>query len=63
MFDALEVGQKKEGKVTKIMQYGAFVDIGGIEGLVHRNNLSWDRVENVEDFVTEGQEVEVLMFS
>ena len=63
MFDALEVGQKKEGKVTKIMQYGAFVDIGGIEGLVHRNNISWDRVENVEDFVTEGQEVEVYVLN
>lgn len=63
MFDALEVGQKKEGKVTKIMQYGAFVDIGRIEGLVHRNNLSWDRVENVEDFVTEGQEVEVYVLN
>ena len=63
IFDALEVGQKKEGKVTKIMQYGAFVDIGGIEGLVHRNNLSWDRVENVEDFVTEGQEVEVYVLN
>ena len=63
MFDALEVGQKKEGKVTKIMPYGAFVEIGGIEGLVHRNNLSWDRVENVEDFVTEGQEVEVYVLN
>ena len=63
MFDALEVGQKKEGKVTKIMPYGAFVDIGGIEGLVHKNNLSWDRVENVEDFVTEGQEVEVYVLN
>ena len=63
MFDALEVGQKKERKVTKIMPYGAFVDIGGIEGLVHRNNLSWDRVENVEDFVTEGQEVEVYVLN
>ena len=63
MFDALEVGQKKEGKVTKIMQYVAFVDIGGIEGFVHRNNLSWDRVENVEDFVTEGQEVEVYVLN
>ena len=63
MFDALEVGQKKEGKVTKIMPYGAFVDIAGIEGLVHKNNLSWDRVENVEDFVTEGQEVEVYVLN
>ncbi|WP_300281951.1 30S ribosomal protein S1 [Peptacetobacter sp.] len=63
MFDSLEVGQKKEGKVTKIMQYGAFVDIGGIEGLVHKNNLSWERVENVEDFVKEGQEVEVYVLN
>lgn len=63
MFDALEVGQKKEGTVTKIMSYGAFVDIGGIEGLVHRNNLSWERVENVEDFVKEGQEVEVYVLN
>lgn len=63
MFDSLEVGQKKEGKVTKIMPYGAFVDIGGIEGLVHKNNLSWDRVENVEDFVQEGQEVEVYVLN
>lgn len=63
MFDSLEVGQKKEGTVTKIMQYGAFVDIGGIEGLVHKNNLSWERVENVEDFVKEGQEVEVYVLN
>lgn len=63
IFDSLEVGQKKEGKVTKIMPYGAFVDIGGIEGLVHKNNLSWDRVENVEDFVQEGQEVEVYVLN
>lgn len=61
MFDSLEVGQKKSGKVTKVMEYGAFVDIGGIEGLVHKTNLSWHRVENVEDYVTEGQEVEVYV--
>ncbi len=43
------------------MPYGAFVDIGGIEGLVHLNNLSWERVESVEDMLCEGQEVEVYV--
>lgn len=61
LFNSLETGQKREGKVTKIMPYGAFVDIGGIEGLVHLNNLSWERVESVEDMLTEGQEVEVYV--
>ena len=61
LFNSLETGQKREGKVTKIMPYGAFVDIGGIEGLVHLNNLSWERVESVEEMLSEGQEVEVYV--
>lgn len=61
LFNSLETGQKREGKVTKIMPYGAFVDIGGLEGLVHLNNLSWERVESVEDVLSEGQEVEVYV--
>lgn len=61
LFNSLEVGQKREGKVTKIMSYGAFVDIGGLEGLVHINNLAWTRVESVEDILSEGQEVEVYV--
>ncbi|GAA3661127.1 30S ribosomal protein S1 [Asaccharospora irregularis] len=61
LFDSLEVGQKREGKVTKIMTYGAFVDIGGLEGLAHINNLSWKRVESVEDVLQEGQDVEVYV--
>jgi small subunit ribosomal protein S1 len=58
---SLEVGQKKTGKVTKIMPYGAFIDIGGIEGLAHIRNLSWDRVESVEDVLAEGQEIDVYI--
>lgn len=61
LFDSLEVGQKREGKVTKIMPYGAFVDIGGLEGLVHINNLSWKRVDSVEDVLQEGQDIEVYV--
>lgn len=61
LFNSLEVGQKRHGKVTKIMSYGAFVDLGGLEGLVHINNLSWKRVESVEDMLQEGQEVDVYV--
>lgn len=61
LFNSLEVGQKREGKVSKLMSYGAFVDIGGIEGLLHLNNLSWERVESVEDMLSEGQEVQVYV--
>lgn len=43
------------------MPYGAFVDIGGLEGLVHLTNLSWERVESVEAVLAEGQEVEVYV--
>ena len=61
LFNSLEVGQKRTGKVTKIMEYGAFVDLGGIEGLAHITELAWNRVESVEDVVKEGQEVEVYV--
>ncbi|MEF9990693.1 MAG: S1 RNA-binding domain-containing protein [Romboutsia sp.] len=61
LFESLEAGQKREGKVTKIMPYGAFVDIGGLEGLVHLNNLSWTRVESVESILSEGDEIEVYV--
>lgn len=62
IFDSLEVGQKIHGKVTKIMPYGAFIDIGeGLEGLAHINNLAWKRVESVESVVAEGQELDVYV--
>ena len=61
LFNSLEVGQKREGKVTKIMPYGAFIDIGGFEGLAHIRNLAWTRVESVEDVLEEGQTVDVFV--
>lgn len=61
LFNSLEVGQKRSGKVSKIMNYGAFIDLGGIEGLAHINELAWHRVESVEDIVKEGQEVDVYV--
>lgn len=61
LFNSLSVGQKREGRVTKIVDYGAFVDIGGIEGLLHKNNLSWEKVDNIQDLIKENQEVQVYV--
>lgn len=61
LVDSLEVGQKRHGKVTNIVSYGAFIDLGGVEGLAHINNLSWKRVESVEDLLEVGQEVDVYV--
>ncbi len=63
LFESLEVGEKRTGKVTNIMPYGAFIDLGGIEGLAHINNLSWTRIESVESILSVGDEVEVYIQS
>lgn len=57
--DSLKEGDVKEGVVRKIMPFGAFVDIGGIDGLLHVSDLSHDRVNKVEDVVKEGDKVTV----
>lgn len=55
----LEVGATVTGTVRKIMPFGAFVDIGGVDGLLHISDLSHGRVEKVEDVVKEGDELNV----
>lgn len=59
----LVAGEKVTGTVTKLMPYGAFVDLGGIEGLVHNNELSWTRIKHPSDVVKEGDKVDVLISS
>jgi small subunit ribosomal protein S1 len=55
----LEAGQLRRGIVRRITEFGAFVDLGGIDGLLHIRDLSWGTVEKVEDVVHVDQEVEV----
>lgn len=55
----IEAGKKYKGVVTKLMNFGAFVDIGGVEGLIHISELSWNRVKHPSEVVAEGDEVEV----
>ena len=50
-----------KGKVTRIADFGAFVDIGGVEGLVHISDLAWYRVVKPQDIVNVGKEVEVAI--
>lgn len=54
-------GEKREGTVKKIIKAGAIVDIGGISGLIHINDLAWERVKRVEDIVNIGDKVTVFV--
>ena len=55
----LEVGHETEGTVVQITEFGAFVDVNGIRGLVHRSELGWKRYRNVADAVSVGDKVKV----
>lgn len=57
----LKVGDKLTGKVTGIAPFGLFVNAGGLEGLVHLSEISWDKVANPADFYKIDDEVEVLV--
>jgi 4-hydroxy-3-methylbut-2-enyl diphosphate reductase len=55
----LEEGQTVEGTVTKLVDFGAFIDLGGIEGLLHISEMSWGRIESPSEVLSEGEKVEV----
>ncbi len=57
----LEKGQVLEGTVKNITNYGVFVDLGGVDGLIHITDLSWGRVNNPEDVVSLDQKIKVVV--
>lgn len=61
LMQQLAVGQMREGTVTRIADFGVFVDLGGVEGLVPLKELSWERGVKPEDVVKSGDRVEVLV--
>ncbi|AIY81313.1 30S ribosomal protein S1 [Clostridium botulinum] len=63
IWNSLKEGEKRTGVVKKLVKYGAFVDIGGVEGLVHISDLSWNRVNRPEEVVRENDKVEVYIGS
>lgn len=63
IWNEIEVGKRFNGVVKSLTGYGAFVDIGGIDGMVHVSELSWSRIGKPADVLSVGQEVEVYVIS
>jgi len=60
---ALKIGQVVEGTITGVVDFGAFVKFGDLEGLVHISELAWQRIENPKDIVRVGQKVTAKVIS
>ena len=61
LLDTLVVGERRKGKVKNITDFGVFVDLDGIDGLLHITDLSWGRVRHPSDVVQPDQELEVVV--
>jgi len=62
-FSELKVGDTVEGTVTGVIDYGAFVNVDGIEGLIHISEISWERVDNPRNYVKVGDRVKAKIIS
>lgn len=63
IWNEIEVGKKYHGTVKSLTSYGAFVDIGGIDGMVHVSELSWNRIHQPSEVVSVGDEIDVYVIS
>ncbi len=63
LLETIEVGKVLKGEVKNITDFGAFVDVGGIDGLLHVTDMSWGRVKHPSQVVSVGQEIEVMVLS
>ena len=61
VYATLEEGQFIEGTVQRLTNFGAFVDVGGVDGLIHISELSWNRVKHPSDVVSPGEKVKILV--
>ena len=63
IWNEIEVGKKYHGVVKSLTSYGAFVDIGGVDGMVHVTELSWNRIKSPADVVKVGDEIDVFVLA
>ena len=63
IWNEIEIGKKYVGKVKSLTSYGAFVDIGGVDGMVHVSELSWQRIKTPAEVVKVGDEIEVYVIN
>ena len=61
LFNTIQIGQSVSGEVTNVTEFGVFVDLGGVEGLIHISELSWGRVSHPSQICTLGQRIDVLV--
>jgi small subunit ribosomal protein S1 len=61
LMETLEVGQVRRGIVKNIADFGAFVDLGGIDGLLHITDMSWGRISHPSEMVKQGEEIQVMI--
>lgn len=61
VWEGIVVGQKVKGKVVRMTDFGAFIDLGGVDGLVHVSDISWSHVDKPSDVLEIGQEVEPVV--
>jgi small subunit ribosomal protein S1 len=59
LWDSLEPGQVRDGVVRKLTEFGAFIDLGGVDGLLHVSQLAWGRVKHPSEILREGQTIRV----
>lgn len=61
VWTSLKKGEKRKGVVSRLAKFGAFVDLGGVDGLIHNSDLSWKKVNHPSEVVSEGDKVEVYV--
>lgn len=60
-FEKVQIGDKLKGKVVSFTPYGAFVDLGGVDGMIHTSELAWTKVKHPSNVLSIGQDVEVMV--
>ncbi len=61
LMQSLEVGQRMHGRVASVLDFGAFIDLGGVDGLVHASEISYDRTKHPSELLKKGDEVDVII--
>ncbi|ARU39874.1 hypothetical protein CCB80_01475 [Armatimonadetes bacterium Uphvl-Ar1] len=61
LFDKTKPGEVLEGTVRRITDYGAFIDLGGVDGLLHISEMSWMRIDHPKEVLKEGEDIKVMV--
>jgi small subunit ribosomal protein S1 len=63
LFDSLQIGEIKQGVVKNITEFGVFIDLGGVDGLLHITDMSWSRISHPSELVAIGDKIDVVILN